>query len=216
MPPIFSPGADASFRAVLVTLLVLPAFAVTGLMLLARSPLARQRGDPIEQPIQFDHRHHAGDEGIDCRYCHTTVEESASAGTPDIAKCMSCHAQIWNESEALRPVRDAWFSGGTIRWNKVHRLPDHVYFNHAAHVSKGVGCVTCHGRVDRMPQVMRAVDLTMSFCLDCHRRPWRHLRPLEFVADMNWQPQGDPLVLGERLAAAYNLRPRTDCTTCHR
>lgn len=185
-----------------------PAAALGGLMFLARSPLATEQFEPKEQPIQFDHRHHAGDERIDCRYCHRTVETSPYAGIPATEVCMGCHAQVWNRSPLLGPVREAFLSGKPLRWNRVHRLPDYVYFDHSIHIAKGVGCVSCHGRVDLMPAVMRTAPLTMRWCLDCHRNPGPNLRPPEAITSMTWQP--------EQPHETNEVRTRTDCTTCHR
>ncbi|HZH13573.1 MAG TPA: cytochrome c3 family protein [Archangium sp.] len=212
---IFTPRANTVVRAVAAGLLATPALGAVGLWAYARSPLAQNMRQPIAQPVQFDHRHHAGDEAIDCRYCHSTVEVSSSAGYPSQATCMGCHAQIWNQSPLLEPVRQFYFADRPIPWSRVHDLPDFVYFNHAIHVSKGVGCVTCHGRVDLMPSVQQAQPLSMGWCLDCHRNPVPNLRPREAITAMRWQPRpGDPSP--EELARRYDVQPRTNCTTCHR
>jgi hypothetical protein len=166
--------------------------------------------------VQFDHRHHVSDDGIDCRYCHNSVEVSSTAGIPATSVCMNCHSQIWNQSALLGIVRSAYFEDRPIRWTRVHRLPDFAYFNHAIHVNKGIGCVSCHGRIDQMPQVTQYAPLTMGWCLDCHRDPDRYLRPREEITSMSWQPPGDPVALAERLRREYHLQPRTACTTCHR
>ncbi|MBF5046516.1 cytochrome c3 family protein [Aggregicoccus sp. 17bor-14] len=185
-------------------------------MVLARSPLGVGSHEPVHQPVQFDHRHHAGDEGLDCRYCHDAVERSASAGLPPTSRCMGCHSQVWNESPLLEPVRASYFSGQSIPWNRVHRLPDFVFFNHSIHVNKGVGCVTCHGRVDSMPLVSQQAPLTMGWCLDCHRNPTPHLRPREAITSMTWRAPGDPAETGRAVQQALHVEPRTNCTTCHR
>jgi hypothetical protein len=217
MAAIFDPRADTLFRIALVVVVCLPAAAIAGLMLFARSPLATSQYEMLTQPVQFDHRHHAGDEGIDCRYCHELVEVSPHAGIPDVSKCMNCHAQVWNQAPLLQPVRESYFTGVALRWNKVTRLPDHVYFNHAIHVNKGVGCYTCHGRVDQMPLVAPERAITMGFCLECHRHPEPNLRPKSEITNMAWTPPpGDPEALGRELVRAYDVRPRTNCTTCHR
>ncbi len=187
-----------------------------GLLLYVRSPLARGMQDPIEQPIQFDHRHHTRDEGIDCRFCHNTVDKSPHAGLPSSQLCLSCHSQIWNQSPLLDPVRRSFIEGRPIVWSKVNDVPDFVYFNHAIHVNKGVGCVTCHGRVDQMAAVEKAEPLTMSFCLDCHKNPAPKLRPLEEVTSPTWRPEGDAAAVGEALALQHQVSTRTSCTTCHR
>ncbi|OJT17422.1 cytochrome C [Archangium sp. Cb G35] len=212
---IFTPRANTVARVVAAGLLTTPALGALGLWAYARSPLAQNLRQPVPQPVQFDHRHHAGDEAIDCRYCHSTVEVSSSAGYPSQATCLGCHAQVWNQSPLLEPVRQAYFSDRPIPWSRVHDLPDFVYFNHAIHVNKGVGCVTCHGRVDLMPSIQQAQPLSMGWCLDCHRDPAPNLRPLDTITSMRWRPgPGDPGP--EELARRYDVQPRTNCTACHR
>jgi hypothetical protein len=142
---------------------------------------------PVEQPVQFSHRHHVGDDGIDCRYCHTSVEKAASAGMPSTHTCMSCHSQIWSDSPELQAVRASYTSGQPIRWNRVHDMPDFVYFNHSIHVKKGVSCETCHGRVDEKQLMFKSHTMTMSWCLDCHREPEKYIRPREAVFSMGWK-----------------------------
>jgi hypothetical protein len=187
-----------------------------GLMLYARTPYARQMQEPIEQPIQFDHRHHTRDEGIDCRYCHNTVDKSPSASIPPTQLCLNCHSQIWNKSPMLEKVRESFFQNKPIEWRRVNKVGEFAYFNHAIHVNKGVGCVSCHGRVDQMPAVEKAEPLTMGFCLDCHRHPEEHLRPIAEVTNMDWKPEGDQKELGQRLIVENDVHTRTSCTTCHR
>lgn len=200
-------------------LLAVPAIGLGGLMAYVRSPHVTGQQMPIEQPIEFDHRHHAGDEQIDCRYCHWTVEEAPSAGIPSTTVCMSCHAQVWNKSPYLVEVRKAFFADQPIPWVRVHNLPDFVYFNHAIHVNKGVGCVTCHGRIDQMAAVEQSAPLTMAWCLECHRNPEPNLRPAEFITSMTWTPPADKAEaakLGQTLAVEYDVHSRTSCSTCHR
>ena len=171
------------------------------------------------QPVPFSHEHHVAGLGIDCRYCHTAVEVSSFAGIPPTATCMNCHSQIWSGSDVLKPLRDSFQTGTPIRWTRVHNLPDFVYFNHSIHVWKGVGCVTCHGPVDRMPLMWQDQTLQMEWCLDCHRAPEQYLRPREQVFNMNWRPDREQRVLGRQLVEQYNIRnPRelTSCSTCHR
>jgi hypothetical protein len=187
-----------------------------GLMVYARTPYARGMQDPIEQPIQFDHRHHTRDEGIDCRYCHNTVDKSPSASIPPTQLCLNCHSQVWNKSPLLEPVRRSFFENKPIEWRRVYKVPDFVFFNHAIHVNKGVGCVSCHGRVDQMPAVEKATPLTMGFCLDCHRHPEKNLRPVSEVANMIWEPAGDAEEVGRALREQNHVETRTSCTTCHR
>jgi hypothetical protein len=157
-----------------------------------------------------------GELGIDCRYCHTQVERAAYAGIPPTKTCMNCHAQIWTQSPILEPVRASLRDDVPLEWRKVHDLPDYVYFNHSVHVAKGVGCESCHGRVDRMNQVWQASSLHMEWCLDCHRHPERHVRPRDAVFEMGWTPPGDQITHGLELMKANDIHTRTDCSTCHR
>jgi hypothetical protein len=170
----------------------------------------------IEQPIQFSHAHHVGGMGIDCRYCHTSVEESAFANIPPTKTCMNCHSQIFAASPFLEPVRESFRSGKSLEWARVHDLPDFVYFDHSIHVYKGVGCTTCHGQVDRMPLVWVEQSLQMEWCLDCHRNPERYVRPRDAVFSVDYAPPANQLELGERLVAAYRIQKLTSCSTCHR
>ena len=156
-----------------------------------RSAYVTQVGVAREQPVQFSHQHHVGGIGIDCRYCHTAVETSASAGIPPTKTCMNCHSQIWLNSPYLEPVRESWRTGKPLQWNRVHDLPDFAYFNHSIHVSKGVGCSTCHGQVDRMPLMWQNASLQMEWCLECHRNPEKFIRPKEEIYNMKWPPTGD-------------------------
>jgi hypothetical protein len=180
------------------------------------SPYFNFVGVPRRQPVQFSHKHHVQDDGIDCRYCHTTVETQAFAGMPPTHTCMTCHSQIWAESPALAPVRQSYSENTPIVWQRVHDLPDYVYFNHAIHVKKGFACIICHGRVDLMPLVWKAKPLNMVWCLSCHRSPELYVRPREYVFDMKWTPREDQLTMGRRLVKQYGIRSLTDCYTCHR
>jgi hypothetical protein len=168
--------------------------------------------------VPFSHKHHVGDVGLDCRYCHTSVEKSAFAGMPPTHTCMTCHSQLFTGSPMLAPVVKSFQSGDPLPWNRVHDLPDFVYFNHSIHIAKGVGCATCHGPIDRMPLVWRTASLEMQWCLECHRAPEQHVRPLDKVFDLNWQPAGSQVALGKRLVGAYHIHTVTlaDCSTCHR
>lgn len=168
------------------------------------------------QPVPYSHALHAGKLGIDCRYCHNTVEQAAFAAVPPTQTCMNCHAKVRAQSDKLVVVRESFATGRPVPWVKVHDLADFVYFNHSAHVRRGVGCVECHGRVDKMEVVSQVRTLSMSWCLDCHRNPESHLRPPEFVTQMDWVPSEDSKVLGARLRQQYNINPPQDCTTCHR
>ncbi len=183
---------------------------------LDRSAYATRANQSREQPVPFSHAHHVGGLGIDCRYCHTTVESSSFANIPPTKTCMNCHSQIWSTSPTLEPVRASFRTGESIRWTRVNDLPDFVYFNHSAHVRRGVGCVECHGRVDKMEAVTQVERLSMGWCLDCHRHPARHLRPPELVTKMDWVAPEDPVVFGRRLMQERNIHPSTQCWTCHR
>lgn len=172
-----------------------------------------------QQPIQFSHKHHVGDDGIDCRYCHSSVETAASAGMPSTAVCMNCHKQIWADSPYLEPVRASLKTGRPLEWIRVHDLPDFAYFNHAIHVNKGVGCSTCHGRIDQMPVVSQTTSLQMEWCLECHRRPENFVRPKDQIFNMEWRPPKDQVAQGMDLKKKYHIQEPavlTSCSTCHR
>lgn len=169
-----------------------------------------------EQPVLFSHKHHVSDDGIDCRYCHTSVETSAFAGIPPTETCMGCHSQIWRNANLLEPVRASYRTGTSLEWTRVHDLPDFVYFNHSIHVAKGIGCSTCHGRVDRMPLVYKVNTLFMSWCVECHRDPARYVRPRGEVFNMAYEYPANQEELGARLVKEYRIQSLTDCYTCHR
>lgn len=171
---------------------------------------------PRDQPVMFTHKHHVSGVGMDCRYCHSSVEVSSSAGIPSTEVCMGCHSQIWSEAPILEPVRESWRSGRSIQWNRVHDLPGYVYFNHSIHVTKGMGCQTCHGQVDKMPMVWKENTLLMEWCLDCHRAPEKYIRPKDQVFNMEYKPAGNQAELGAKLVAEYKVRKLTDCSICHR
>jgi hypothetical protein len=166
--------------------------------------------------VHFSHKHHVSDDGIDCRYCHTSVEQSSFAGIPSTKICMSCHTQIWAESPILEPVRESFRTGKSLEWTRVHNLPGFAYFDHSIHVHKGIGCSTCHGRVDQMPLMWRENTLYMEWCLECHRNPERFVRPRDQVFNMQWQPPPDQLALGEKLVQEYKIERLTSCSVCHR
>jgi hypothetical protein len=213
---LFRPKHNTIVRATLAALVGGATAFLTGLMVWARTPYARGTFVPVEQPIQFDHRHHAHDDGIDCRYCHNSVEVSPFAGLPPTELCLNCHAQIWNNSPQLDPVRRSFFADQPIKWRRVHKLAEFAYFNHAIHVAKGVGCATCHGRVDQMAAVMQIAPLTMGWCLECHRDPGPRLRPRSEITNMGWTPPGDPQALASELLRSLEVHTRTSCDTCHR
>ncbi|MGA3185601.1 MAG: cytochrome c3 family protein [Bryobacteraceae bacterium] len=170
-----------------------------------------------DQPVPFSHKHHVADDGIDCRYCHTSVETSAFAGLPPTETCMSCHSQLWTNAEMLEPVRASYRTGKSIEWTRVHDLPDFVYFNHSIHVKKGIGCSTCHGRVDQMPLMYKVNTLYMQWCVDCHRHPERQVRPREEVFNIAYEtPAPNQDEIGPKLVSLYKIQSLTDCVTCHR
>ena len=214
---LFPRWATGVFRLAIIgtaatVLVVIP----VALFAWVRTPYVTGEGQPIKQPIPFDHRHHVVDDRIDCRYCHNTVERSASAGYPASEVCMSCHGQIWGSSPILEPVRQSFFEKRPLAWKRVYKLPDFVYFNHSIHVAKGVACEVCHGRIDTMARIYQTAPLTMSWCLSCHREPQPFVRAPEDVTVMGWRPPTDPAGR-ERLAEARaSVHPRTNCTTCHR
>ncbi len=188
-----------------VYLVALVAYGVT--------PESIRIGYQPEQPVPYSHALHAGELGMDCRYCHNTVERAGEAAIPPAATCMNCHATVKKDSEFLLPIRTAYAGDEPVRWIRVTDLPDYVYFNHAAHVNATVGCESCHGRVDQMVKVYQAESLTMSWCLDCHRNPTPHLRLAENVTKMGYKPQPGE---GAAVMKANNVRPPTNCSTCHR
>jgi hypothetical protein len=189
---------------------------VSALAAFNRSSYVSEVGVARRQPVPFSHKHHVADDGIDCRYCHTSVEKSSFAGVPSTKICMNCHTQIWPDSAALAPVRESFRTGRSIEWTRVYNLPGFVYFDHSIHVRKGVGCATCHGRVDQMPLTWRVTTLHMDWCLECHRAPERFVRPREYVFSMDYQSPEDQLTLGQRLMKEYDIRTSTSCSTCHR
>jgi len=192
MAQVFDRSSNALARASLVlTGLIVIALGVT-LDQLQRSPWVTKQGQRADQPIPFSHMHHVQGLGLQCQYCHTTVEVSSYAGIPPTKTCMNCHAQIWTNAALLQPVRDSWASGQSIPWIKVHDLPDFVYFNHSVHVNKGIGCASCHGRVDEMPLMYMENTLQMEWCLNCHRNPAANLRPTSEIYNMAWSgPSSD-------------------------
>jgi Cytochrome c7 and related cytochrome c len=217
MSQVFHPAANSIAR---ISIAVGALVAGGGLFLLMvvvpRSSYVTRQHEEREQPVPFYHAHHVGSMGIDCRYCHTSADKSASAGIPPTKTCMNCHSQIWNQSPTLEPVREAWRTGKPIEWVRVHDLPDFVYFNHSAHVNKGVGCSTCHGRVDKMSFVWQENSLLMEWCIGCHRAPEKYLRPRDEVYNIAYEPPANQLELGRRLAREYDVKPQVTCSTCHR
>ncbi len=215
--PIFPRWVDHLNRLVILLIAGGGIYAIV-LILYATSPQATTVGYQPAQPVPYSHQLHTGELGMDCRYCHQGVETGAKALIPPTQTCMNCHLKIWPDSPKLAPVRESYATGKPVEWIRIHDLPDFVYFDHSAHVNNGIGCATCHGRVDKMDEtgVFQALPLNMGWCLDCHRQPEKFLRPKEFITVMDWQPSEDQLELGQRLRKEYNVNPSTDCSTCHR
>lgn len=180
------------------------------------SPKYTDVGYRPRQPVPYSHKLHAGDLGMDCRYCHSSVELSANANIPPTQTCMNCHTLILPESEKLLPVRESWAARVPIQWIRIHSLPDYAYFNHAAHLAAGVGCSSCHGNVAEMVEVMQVEPLSMGWCLDCHRNPRPFLRPLMELTNTNWVPPADQADFAERVIRENNLSPPVSCSGCHR
>ncbi len=217
MPVIFSRRADLYLRVAL-TVIGLSALVCIGLVW--GVPLMNyntQVSFTPPQPVPFSHKHHVSDDGIDCRYCHDTVETASNAGMPATHTCMTCHSQLWTQAAMLAPVRASLAEGKPLRWRAVYVLPDYVYFDHSIHVAKGVGCTECHGPIGDMPLTYKATTLYMSWCLDCHRNPAPHLRPREAVFDPHWQ-RTSSTPSGATLMRMYHIHPGTltDCSVCHR
>jgi hypothetical protein len=222
MPQIFHRSTNTLARLSIFGGLFILGFAAWALAEINRSSWNTGAYVEREQPVQFSHKHHVGDDGIDCRYCHTSVETSNSAGLPPTKTCMNCHSQIYSDSPYLEPVRASWKTNKPIEWTRVHDLPDYVYFNHSIHVNKGVGCSTCHGRVDEMPLVYQFASLQMEWCLQCHREPERFLRDRKDIFNMKWRPENktkDEIGFGLEKKKEYNVRHKAilqSCSTCHR
>ncbi|MBE7200309.1 MAG: cytochrome c3 family protein [Parafilimonas terrae] len=216
---LFAPGADAIFRLALLILLATLAGVLVAGAAISRSDYVTGVGEVQPQPLPFSHKHHSGELGIDCRYCHQQVEYAASAGIPPTWTCMTCHSQIWTNSPMLQPVRDSLAKDVPLVWNRLNRLPSYVYYNHSIHVTKGIGCSTCHGAVDTMQMTYRANAFTMEFCLNCHRNPENYIRPQAEVWNMEWTPPADQAKLGAELVIKNHIvgpARLTDCSTCHR
>lgn len=190
--------------------------AVVGFFWYYGSPKYTDVGYRPKQPVAYSHKLHAGDLGIDCRYCHNFIEESPVANLPPTQTCMNCHRVIGTDNEKLLPVRESWSTGEPIKWVRVHMLPGYAYFNHEAHLHAGVGCASCHGRIDNMEVVQQAKPLSMSWCLSCHRDPDQSLRPESEITNMAWTPPADQEEFAKRVKAEKNINPPVDCSGCHR
>lgn len=213
MTPLFGPGDTVKLRMTLLALAGLLVGSATAYGVVYRSPVYTRVETFVQQPVPFSHQHHVGGLGIDCRFCHTRVEESATAGLPTTETCMRCHAEIWPDAALLAPVRESYRTGRPLRWTRVNDLPGYVYFNHSAHIAGGIGCVSCHGRVDRMPLTRKYASLSMRWCMDCHRdpEPRRRARAAVFVLDEHIDRATKP--------APLSLERRThmtQCDACHR
>jgi hypothetical protein len=219
MPQIFRPGSNTFAWLSLYGAPVIGAAIAWACLIGTRSSYGSGAGVTRVQPVPFSHQHHAGDLGIDCRYCHTSVEHAPYAGLPATKICMNCHSQMWVGSDMLAPVRESYQSGRSLQWQRIYNLPDFVYFDHSIHIHKGVGCSSCHGRVDQMPFTYQVPSLLMEWCLDCHRRPEQHLRPVAEVFNMKWERPANQLELGRELAKEFKLldtQHLTSCSVCHR
>jgi hypothetical protein len=216
MPQIFHHSANTIYRFGLFGIGFIVA-AISGVVyVLAESSYVTEVDVVRDQPVAFSHEHHVDGLGIDCRFCHTSVEESSFAGIPPTETCMECHQILWNDSPKLAPVRESYRTGEPLKWTRVHDVPDYVYFNHSIHVQKGVGCSTCHGQVDEMPLMRKEASLYMQWCLNCHRNPERYVRPREEVFNMDWEPPANQLEMGKKLVEKYHIQEMTNCSTCHR
>ncbi|MSO49015.1 MAG: cytochrome C [Acidobacteria bacterium] len=219
MSQIFPKSANAAVRSSLFAVLTLVLFLGWVGFTLMRSSWLTKQSEYVEQPIQFSHAHHVGGIGLDCRYCHTSVEKSSFAGIPPTKTCINCHSQIWATAPILEPVRASFRDDTPMKWKRVTDLPDFVYFNHQIHVKQGVGCATCHGPVDKMPLITQATSMQMEWCLACHREPEKFLRPRAEVFNMAYEAPANQIELGLRLKKEYNvagIEHMTSCSVCHR
>ena len=219
MSQIFPRSANALARTSLGLGLGLVLFLGWLVFTLMSSSWVTKQNEFVEQPLQFSHLHHVGGIGLDCRYCHTSVEKSSFAGIPPTKTCMNCHSQVWLNAPILEPVRASYRNNTNLTWIRVNDLPDFVYFNHQIHVRQGVGCATCHGRVDKMPLMLQAQPLLMGWCLECHRAPEKFIRPRDQVFNMAYEAPANQIELGMRLKQEYGIsKPEhmTTCSVCHR
>jgi hypothetical protein len=217
MSQLFPPSVDLAAKLLLLGGALVVVGGVYSFYLLNRSPYWTNVGVTLDQPVPFSHQHHAGELGIDCRFCHRSVATSSDAGMPDTQTCMTCHSQIWKEAPMLSPVRQSYTENKPLKWNMVNETPGFVYFNHSIHINKGIGCSSCHGRLDEMPITWKTVDFKMQWCLSCHRNPESHLRALSDVYRMDWKPPKNPH-LQEQWFKERNIQKDhlTDCSACHR
>ena len=218
MAQIFPESANWASKASILAGLLLAAIVLGVLLNINRIHYVNRVNIALDQPVPFSHKHHVTGLGIDCRYCHTSVEHGAFAGIPPTETCMTCHSQIWTEAPNLEPVRTSWRENKPIEWNRVHDLPDFVYFNHSIHLAKGVGCQTCHGQVDQMPLMWKVNSLNMEWCIECHKNPEKFVRPKEQVFSMTYRKPKNQEELGAQLVADYNIQTQQllNCSVCHR
>jgi Cytochrome c7 and related cytochrome c len=216
MAQLFRPSSNTIAKVGIVVVALLAVSTLSVAYITDRGPWITSVRIAPEQPIPFSHKHHVKDDGIDCRYCHSSVETSSFAGIPPTETCMTCHSQIWSSATLTAAIRESWASGKSIEWTRVHDLPDFVYFNHSIHINKGIGCSTCHGQVNEMPLTYKVNTLNMNWCLNCHRQPERFIRPKAEVFNIDYQYPPDQLELGKKLVADYHVHSLTDCVTCHR
>jgi Cytochrome c7 and related cytochrome c/Class III cytochrome C family len=218
MAQIFHPSMNTVARATIFGAVVIAAIAGYVGTIIDRSPYQTDAGVARQQPVPFSHEHHVRGLGIDCRFCHTTVEKSHFAGLPPTKTCMTCHSKIWTDAPMLEPIRASWRENRPLSWTRVHILPDFVYFNHSIHVNKGVGCATCHGPVDHMPLMYQFNSLQMEWCLNCHKNPEKYLRPPSEVFNMDYQPPPNQEEMGLKQVADEHIQKAqlTNCYICHR
>lgn len=217
MPQDFPQTANTLGRIAFYGAPVVLALIAAGWIVYVWSPLGSPVGTAPDQPVYFSHRFHINEIGIDCRYCHASVEDSSFAGMPATETCMNCHAHILTESPLLLPVRRSYETSLPLVWNRVYDVPDHTYFHHGIHIRKGIGCDTCHGQIDEQPLLTtNQQEMTMGWCLECHREPEKYIRPREQVFNVDYHPPADQATLGAQLVAAYDVESRTSCSVCHR
>src|ERR1044072_9532215 len=215
MPQIFHRSANTLSKVSIFGLLSLVGDLILLAIVLARSSYMTRQQIFVEQPLQFSHMHHVTDDGIDCRYCHTSVETSSFAGIPATKTSMNCHSVLFANASFLEPVRASFRDNKPLHWVRVHDLPDFVYFNHSIHIKKGVGCETCHGRLDQMPLMLQKNSLQMEWCINCHRNPENYVRPRSEIFTMGYTPAEPQSVIGPRLVKQYAIKGNTSCSTCH-
>lgn len=216
MSQIFHPSTNTLSRLTIYGAVIFAGLLSYALYEVGQSSYYRAQTIPQIQPVPFSHEHHVAQLGIDCRYCHTSVEKSAFAGMPSTQTCMSCHSQIWTNAAMLAPVRESYETDQSIAWTRVNALPQFVYFNHSIHIAKGIGCTTCHGQIGKMALTWRATTLQMTWCLDCHRHPEEYVRPKNEVFNVDYAPPPNQLELGQELVRKYKIMSLTSCETCHR